>query len=293
MKPQVRSTVWSARSALADIDPSLSFCWLILLAGILWSETAFFGRFPTTAMIRHALFFCLALPAAGFAVDFNRDVRPVLAQHCFKCHGMDELGRKGKLRLDLRDSAIGKGKSGELAIVPGKPDASEVIKRVFSADEDVVMPPPHTKTVLPASAKNILKAWIAEGAPYSAHWAYVPPRQAPQPRPGHPIDAFIQDRLKQEGLQPSPEADRYTLVRRVYLDLIGLSPTPAEADAFVNDKSSDAYDKLVDSLLASKQYGERWARRWLDLARAMRTRMDLKKTARVRSGPTVTGWCVR
>ncbi|WP_395743988.1 PSD1 and planctomycete cytochrome C domain-containing protein [Prosthecobacter sp.] len=219
-------------------------------------------------MTRHALLVCLALPAAGSAVDFNRDVRPVLAQHCFKCHGMDEQGRKGKLRLDLRDSAIGKGKSGELAIVPGKPDASEVIKRVFSADEDEVMPPPHTKAVLPESAKNVLKAWVAEGAPYEAHWAYVPPKQAPLPVAGvHPIDAFIQDRLNKEGLKPSPEADRYTLVRRVYLDLTGLPPTAKEADAFVNDKAPDAYDKLVDSLLASEQYGERWARRWLDLAR--------------------------
>lgn len=219
-------------------------------------------------MTRHVFLFCLGLPAAGFAVDFNRDVRPVLAQHCFKCHGMDEQGRKGKLRLDLRDAATGKGKSGEVAIVPGKADASEVIKRVFSTDEDEVMPPPHTKAVLPESAKNILKAWIAEGAPYEAHWAYVPPKQAALPMAGvHPIDAFIQDRLKREGLQPAAEADRYTLVRRVYLDLTGLPPTAAEADAFVNDKAADAYDKLVDSLLASKTYGERWARRWLDLAR--------------------------
>lgn len=219
-------------------------------------------------MTRHVFFFCLALPAVGFAVDFNRDVRPVLAQHCFKCHGMDEQGRKGKLRLDLRDSATGRGKSGEIAIVPGKPEASEVIKRVFSADEDEVMPPPHTKAVLPESAKNILKAWVAEGAPYEAHWAYVPPQQAALPMAGlHPIDSFIQDRLGKEGLKPSPEADRYTLVRRLYLDLTGLPPTPAEADAFVNDKTADAYDRLVDSLLASKTYGERWARRWLDLAR--------------------------
>ncbi|WP_395749029.1 PSD1 and planctomycete cytochrome C domain-containing protein [Prosthecobacter sp.] len=219
-------------------------------------------------MTRHAILLLLGLPAAGFAVDFNRDVRPVLAQHCFKCHGMDEQGRKGKLRLDLRDSAIGKGKSGELAIVPGKPDASEVIKRVFSADEDEVMPPPHTKAVLTESAKNILKQWIAEGAPYEAHWAYVPPKQEALPVAGvHPIDAFIRDRLKKEGLKPSAEAGRHTLVRRVYLDLTGLPPTPAEADAFVNDKAADAYEKLVDSLLASKTYGERWARRWLDLAR--------------------------
>ncbi|MCP5560930.1 MAG: PSD1 domain-containing protein [Verrucomicrobiaceae bacterium] len=202
------------------------------------------------------------------AVDFNRDVRPILAQQCFKCHGMDEHGRKGQLRLDLRDFAVGKGKSGETAIVPGKPEASEVIKRIFSADEDEVMPPPHTKTVLPEAAKAVMKAWIADGAPYEAHWAYVQPKQAPLPIAGlHPVDAFVQARLAKEGLKPSPEADRYTLVRRLYLDLIGLPPTPAEADAFVRNGDPDAYERLVDTLLASKQYGERWARRWLDLAR--------------------------
>ena len=219
---------------------------------------------------RSVLVLCLGIPAlaAAAAPDFNRDVRPVLAQNCFKCHGMDEHARKGKLRLDLRESAIGKAKSGEIAIVPGKPDESEVIKRIFSSDEDEVMPPPHTKTLLPEAAKAVLKAWIADGAPYEQHWAYVPPKQASPPKPGlHAIDAFVRDRLDREGLKPSAEADRYTLVRRVYLDLIGLPPTPAEADAFVNDKAPDAYERLVDTLLASRQYGERWARRWLDLAR--------------------------
>lgn len=202
------------------------------------------------------------------AVDFNRDVRPVLAQHCFACHGMDEQGRKGKLRLDLRESALGKGKSGETAIVPGKAEESELIRRIFSSDEDELMPPPHTKKVVSEKEKAILKAWVADGAKYEEHWAYVAPKQAPLPKEGvHPIDAFIRARLEKEGLQPSPEADRHTLARRLYLDLTGLPPTPAEADAFVNDKAPDAYDKLVDSLLASKHYGERWARRWLDLAR--------------------------
>ncbi len=202
------------------------------------------------------------------AVDFNRDVRPVLAQHCFACHGMDEQARKGKLRLDLRDSALGKGKSGEIAIVPGKAEESEFIRRIFSHDEDEQMPPPHTKKVISEKDKAILKAWVADGAKYEQHWAYVPPKQAALPKDGvHPVDAFIRARLEKEGLQASPEADRHTLVRRLYLDLTGLPPTPAEADAFVNDKAADAYEKLVDSLLGSKHYGERWARRWLDLAR--------------------------
>ncbi len=215
-------------------------------------------------MKQPALLLLLA-PGLLHALDFNRDVRPVLAQQCFTCHGMDDHGRKGKLRLDLQASAYGAGKSGEVAIVPGKPDASEVVKRILSTDEDEVMPPPHTKKVLSDKEKSILKQWIAEGAKYEAHWAYSPPQPSKDPKAG--IDHFIRERLAQEGLKPSPEADAYTLVRRVYLDLIGLPPTPAEADAFAQDKSADAYEKLVDSLLASKQYGERWARRWLDLAR--------------------------
>ena len=223
---------------------------------------------------------CLALlsPAAAHAaanafahpsgVDFNREVRPILAQYCFKCHGMDEHGRKGELRLDLRENAFGKGKSGETAIVPGKPDASELLKRIHSEDKDEVMPPPNTKSVLPEAAKATLKAWIAQGANYQPHWAYTPPvRPALSSATPHPIDDFVRDRLKKEGLAPSPEADKLTLVRRVYLDLIGLPPTSTEADAFLANNAPNAYETLVDSLLASKHYGERWARRWLDLAR--------------------------
>ena len=211
----------------------------------------------------------LLLPApVGAAIDFNREVRPLLAQQCFSCHGMDEHSRKGGLRLDLPESAHGAGKSGEIAIVPGKPEASELVRRLLSTDEDELMPPPHTKKFLSEKDKNLLRQWIAEGARYEAHWAYTPPRRPALPRAGeHPIDAFIRDRLAREGLQPAPRADAYSLVRRVYLDLIGLPPTPAEADAFVNDRSPDAYERLVDRLLASKHYGERWARRWLDLAR--------------------------
>ncbi|MEZ5385198.1 MAG: PSD1 and planctomycete cytochrome C domain-containing protein [Prosthecobacter sp.] len=210
-------------------------------------------------------FLLLLLSVSAHAVDFNRDVRPILAQQCFACHGMDDHGRKGKLRLDLSESSYGAGKSGEIAIVPGKPDASELVRRILTTDEDDLMPPPHTKKVLSENDKVVLKTWIAEGAKYEKHWAYTPPQ--PPKAPNASIDGFIRARLEKEGLKPSPEANPYTLVRRVYLDLIGLPPTPAEADAFVNDKSPDAYEKLVDSLLASKNYGERWARRWLDLAR--------------------------
>lgn len=221
---------------------------------------------PTASAMKTLCWLFLATTAS--ALDFNRDVRPVLAQQCFTCHGMDDHGRKGRLRLDLSASAYGKGKSGEIAIVPGKPDASEVVKRILSADKDEVMPPPHTKKVLSDKEKSILKQWIAKGAKYEAHWAYSPPQPSKDPKAG--IDHFIRERLEKEGLQPSPEADAYTLVRRVYLDLIGLPPTPAEADAFVQNQSrhhGQAYEALVDALLNSPQYGERWARRWLDLAR--------------------------
>jgi hypothetical protein len=217
------------------------------------------------------LFLALFLAAActpADAVDFNREVRPILAQHCFACHGMDEHSRKGKLRLDLPESAHGQGKSGETAIVAGQPDKSEVIHRIFSDDPDDVMPPPETKKPISAKDKAVLRAWIAEGGVYQPHWAFSAPKQAPLPKSGlHPIDAFVQARLEQAGLKPSPEADRYALVRRVTLDLTGVPPTPEEADAFFQDKSPYAYEKLVDRLLASPRYGERWARRWLDLAR--------------------------
>jgi hypothetical protein len=215
----------------------------------------------------------LALPARGEQVDFNRDVRPILARHCFKCHGQDDKARKAKMRLDVRDVAVGKARSGQRPIVPGKPSESELVRRIFAADDAEVMPPPVTKNPLSAAQKDLLKRWIAAGAEYQPHWAFVQPKQAPLPPvkqadwPRNPIDCFVLARLEAAGLRPSPQADRYTLVRRVYLDLIGLPPTPEEADAFVNDHSPDAYEKLVDHLLASPHYGERWARRWLDLAR--------------------------
>jgi hypothetical protein len=230
-----------------------------------------FSRVYLSIQVMRCLFlFCFTFSSISSAVDFNRDVRPVLAQQCFSCHGMDEHGRKGKLRLDLSHTAYGAGKSGEIAIVPAKPDESEVIKRIFSTDEDEIMPPPHTKKVMSAKDKETLRAWIAEGAKYEAHWAYQKPQpQAKVPTDGHPVDYFIRKELEQAGLKPSAPADAYTLVRRLYLDLIGLPPTIEEADAFVQafKQSPKAYEELVDQLLASKHYGERWARRWLDLAR--------------------------
>ncbi len=227
---------------------------------------------PTAVVFSLLIGIASPLGAVGAEDTFNTKVRPILAKHCFKCHGPDEKARKSRLRLDQSKAARRGGKSGQPAIVPGHPEQSELIRRIF-ADEDEVMPPPNTKNPLGEEDKQILKRWIADGADYGQHWAFVPPRQRSLPKvkqtnwPRNPIDRFILARLEAKGLKPSPQADRYTLARRLYLDLIGLPPTPEEAEAFVKDESADAYEKLVDRLLASPHYGERWARRWLDLAR--------------------------
>jgi hypothetical protein len=199
--------------------------------------------------------------------DFTREVRPILARYCFKCHGPDERYRKARLRLDEEKSAH------KSVIVPGRAQESELVQRIFSADADTVMPPPSTKTALSKEQKELIKRWIAAGGKYQQHWAFVPPRQASPPPtktptwPANTIDDFILARLESEGLKRSPPADRYTLIRRLSLDLIGLPPTPDEVDAFLRDTSPKTYENLVDRLLTSPHYGERWARRWLDLAR--------------------------
>ncbi|MBE0541093.1 MAG: PSD1 domain-containing protein [Verrucomicrobia bacterium] len=215
-----------------------------------------------------------ATAASGDAkVDFLRDVRPILSGHCFQCHGPDEAARKARFRLDERDSALQPARSGEVPIVPGKPNESELVLRIFTDDEDDVMPPSAAKRPLTPAQKELIKRWIAQGAEYSPHWAFIKPAVQASPKVGDPswpqnaIDHFVLARLEQEQLKPSPRADKHTLVRRLYLDLIGLPPTPAEADAYVEDTAPDAYEQLVEKLLASPHYGERWTRRWLDLAR--------------------------
>jgi mono/diheme cytochrome c family protein len=207
-------------------------------------------------------------------VDFLREVRPVLSSHCFKCHGPDDKTRKSGLRLDTPEGAVAPAKSGRPSVVPGNVAESEMIKRVESADADEVMPPPATKHVLTDREKMILRRWIERGAEYRPHWAFVPPRRPAVPEVAgttegavQPVDAFIRARLRQEGLQPMPEADRVTLIRRLSLDLIGLPPTPEEVESFERDTAPNAYERLVDRLLGSEHYGERWARRWMDLAR--------------------------
>src|SRR5262245_39192672 len=201
------------------------------------------------------------------AIDFNRDVRPILSNNCFQCHGPDEKVRKGKLRLDARDDALA-------AITPGKPDASELLHRVATADAEEVMPPAKTGKKLAPREIETLRRWIKEGAKFDAHWSYQKPVRPPAPavegqrsEVKNPIDAFILARLEKEGLRFQPEADRYALIRRVALDLTGVPPTPEEVDTYIRDNSLNAYEKLVDRMLAKPSYGEHWARMWLDLAR--------------------------
>jgi len=211
--------------------------------------------------------------AADSSLDFNRDVRPILSDRCFACHGPDAEDRQAGLRLDDRGVAIAALASGGTAIVPGKPAASEMLARVASTDPDVVMPPPHVnKPVTPAEAE-VLRRWIAEGAEYRGHWAFERVQRPAVPTVQHaawattPLDRFILARLEHEGLVPNAEADRVTLARRVALDLTGLPPVPADVDAFVADRSPDAYERYVDRMLSSPHFGERMAIEWLDAAR--------------------------
>ncbi len=201
-------------------------------------------------------------------IEFNRDIRPILSDACFHCHGPDKNVRKGELRLDVREEAIKAAESGEFPIVPGQPGKSELVRRILSDDRDEQMPPAKAHKTLTAAQKDRLRMWIAQGAEYQIHWAYLPVKRPAAPAlAAHPVDAFIRQRLAAEKLQPAPEAYKSTLIRRVTLDLTGLPPTPAEVDAFVNDAAPGAYERVVDRLLASPHFGERMAVDWLDAAR--------------------------
>ena len=231
-------------------------------------------------------------------IGFNSQVRPILSNNCFYCHGPDEKHRDGKLRFDIREDAV-RDLGGYSAIVPGKPEDSELIKRITTHDEDDIMPPLKSKKHLTPQEIEVLRKWIAQGAEYEGHWAFLPLAKAEPPDvsaqlsvlsaqskkspsgasatenlalstehwPRNPIDQFILARLLRERIAPSPEADRATLIRRVHLDLTGLLPSPEEVDAFVKDAAPDAYGRVVEKLLASPHYGERWGRHWLDQAR--------------------------
>jgi hypothetical protein len=206
-------------------------------------------------------------------VDYNRDVLPILSNKCYACHGPDTAARKGKLRLDLAESATKAGRTGAIPIVPGKSAQSEVIRRIHSNDDEERMPPRKGGKPLTDAEKSILKRWIDQGAAYKLHWAF-----ARVERPATPavedkswgkneVDAFVLDRLEEAGLKPSPRADRVTLIRRLSFDLRGLPPSLAEVDEFLADKAADAYEKLVERMLASPHFGEKMAVIWLDLAR--------------------------
>ncbi len=202
---------------------------------------------------------------AQSSVDFQRDVQPIFAEHCTQCHGVDATDRKSGLRLDLREDALKGGESGAPAIVPGKPADSELFRRVSSQDLDVVMPPKSHKKPLTAKQIETLKAWIASGANYESHWAFVAPKKVKLPKSGstHPVDALVAARLKERNLSPAKSADSATLCRRLYLDLVGLPPSPQELNAF----QERGYDATVEALLSSERFGEKWARHWLDVAR--------------------------
>ena len=211
-------------------------------------------------------------PAASAPVSFNQEIRPILADECYACHGPDKGTRKAGLRLDDRDAAL-KGVKGRPAIVPGNSAASELYKRIISTDPSYRMPAKETGHVLSPQQIALFKAWIDQGAKYEKHWAYVAPvKREPPPVKDrawvrNPIDSFLLADWEKQGLQPSPEADRRTLLRRLSFDLIGLPPTPEEVAAFEADKAPGAYERQVDRLLASPHYGERMALYWLDLVR--------------------------
>lgn len=208
-------------------------------------------------------------------LDYNLHVKPVLSDKCFACHGPDQAKQKAGLRLDVRDNAIGElpESPGKFAIDPGDPHRSEVVRRILSDDPDYVMPSPESHLTLSAKEKAIVIKWIDDGAEYKPHWAFVAPKLPSVPKSRYDsgavneIDRFVFHKLESEGLKPARQADRELLLRRLSLDLTGLPPTIEEIDAFINDKSPDAYEKQVDRLLNSEQYGEKMAVDWLDLAR--------------------------
>ncbi len=219
-----------------------------------------------------AVWLWLVAKPAQADVDFNREIRPILSENCFACHGPDKGKRKAKLRLDIRQGATADF-GGHAAVVPGIPERSELVRRIFSRDPDEVMPPPDGLKKLSENQKQLLQTWVREGAPWADHWSFVLPKRVPLPKttnrqwPRNAIDQFILARLESENLEPSPEADERTLLRRASFDLVGLPPTATDVEAFSADITPDAYEKVVERLLSSQHYGERMAMQWLDVVR--------------------------
>jgi hypothetical protein len=211
---------------------------------------------------------------AADKISFSRDIRPLLADRCFRCHGPDMAGQESTLRLDLPEQLLA-DRDGRIAVVPGNPSKSELHRRIHTTDDSERMPPPDSGVTLDGRERQIIDAWILAGAPTSRHWAFEPVNkvEVPAARPGwtdhdgNEIDRFVREQLDENGLEPMPQAERTTLLRRVTLDLTGLPPTPAEVESFLNDQSPDAWERVVDRLLTTPQYGETMALRWLDYAR--------------------------
>ncbi len=236
-------------------ENSIGFCWFGLLLFICWFTQG------------------TSLAVQPDALTFNHDIRPILSRHCFACHGPDSHDRQAGLRLDIRTNAIQELESGMRAIVPGKPEESELVARILDSDPDIIMPPPESNHVLTQDQKEILSTWVAGGAEYQPHWAYVSPEEHKVPNTIDDqwclnwIDHFILERLEEKGIPPTTDADPITLVRRVTFDLTGLPPTPSDIDHYLSNKSADRYEQLVDRLLASPRHAERLASWWLDLVR--------------------------
>lgn len=213
----------------------------------------------------------VAMPGRA-EVDFNRDIRPLLSDNCYACHGPDKGKRKAKLRLDIREGATA-DLGGHAAVAPGNPGKSELVRRILSNDPDELMPPPGSLKKLSESQKQRLVEWVRGGAMWAEHWVFIPPKVVPPPKatdrkwPRNAIDEFILVRLESEGLKPAPEADRRTLLRRLSFDVVGLPPAPEEVEAFLADAGPEAYEKALERLLSSPHYGERMAMPWLDVVR--------------------------
>lgn len=232
-------------------------------------------------------FAAIGVLASETPINFNRDIRPILTENCFKCHGFDKAARKGGLRLDDRDAAMLPAKSEKRAIVPGKIDESELVRRITTTVDEDQMPPTESGKKLKPEQTATLKRWVAEGAAFSKHWSFEKPVKAPLPTVAtsgwtkNEIDFFVLQKIESEKLNPSPEAAKFTLARRAALDLTGLPPAADALKSFMADSSPNAFEKYVDVLLASPAYGERWARVWLDLARFADTKgyeKDLRRT---------------
>ncbi len=240
-----------------------------------------FNRFSRMQIARLTVLLLAVVIGATFSladtpkseIEFNRDIRPILSENCFACHGPDKNKRKAGLRLDRQEEATSKLESGDRAIVPGDVDNSRLLKLLTTADEDDRMPPRKTGKHLTTAQIDLLRRWIAQGASWQEHWSYIPPKKASLPETKikdwkqNEIDSFVLQRLEKEGLKPSPKAEKQTLIRRVTLDLTGLPPTIEEIDAFLADNTPQSYEKVVDRLLEASTFGERFAQWWLDLAR--------------------------